>query len=91
MPHFFARFRFLLFQVNLCRLHAKEGKHAAALSAVDAVDLDSGDIRVLAHVFKSFVTLCFYAGFAHMMLGRYSKAQALFAAVLREYIRMQSP
>lgn len=77
-------------QVNLCRLFAKQGRYAEALAVVEVVDLDSADIRVLAHVFKCFVTLCYYAGFSHMMLQRYSRAQSLFSVVLREYTRMQN-
>ena len=90
-PHHAVRVCMCVWQVNLCRLYAKQGRYAEALSVIDAVDLDSSDIRVLAHVFKCFVTLCFYAGFAQLMLQRYSKASALFAAVLREYVRMQTP
>jgi RNA polymerase I-associated factor PAF67 len=75
--------------INLCRLYAKQGKFVEALAVIECVDLEASDTRVLAHVFKSFVTLCYYAGFAHMMGQRYSKAQTLFVTVLREFIRMQ--
>jgi hypothetical protein len=77
--------------INLCRLYAKQGRFTEALAVIECVDLEASDTRVLAHVFKSFVTLCYYAGFAHMMGQRYSKAQTLFTTVLREHIRMQGP
>ncbi len=77
-----------MLQVNLCRLYAKQGLYTEALAVIDVVDLDSGNIRLLAYVFKCFVTLCFYTGFSHLMLQHYSKAQALFSTLLREYVRM---
>jgi translation initiation factor 3 subunit L len=69
--------------IALLRVNSLFGDYHAALSIADSLDINKKKKKAYsAKVPLSYITLCYYTGFALMMTQRYSEAMKTFATVL---------